>query len=286
MARFDELLNSLREAATAFEKVFEDDLQVRILDFGERVAENPTRSNVAHWLEVYSLVSIFSLDGVPDITEKLYASHPDTFREAVKTLSGEAKQDALDFIDAFDAPDLDMTALENATAAAFARDPSAEYPHLATFSATDAIDTGRVKLYKGMLTVNGRGGRVIGTYAATTGGFIADYRRKNGPTPPGYFFVDNYRSDRGNTPGMKRHGVSYSFDLNELHRTGTRGAFRIHPDGAPPGTHGCVGIAEDREKLLECAHKLDELRQQGRFRLAIKYGARPVPGLPDDMPVG
>src|SRR5437660_765484 len=175
IARFDELLNSLREAATAFEKVFEDDLQVRILDFGERVAQNPTQTNVAHWLQLYSLVSNFSLDGVPDIT---------------------------------------------------------------------------------------------------------DYRRKNGPTPPCYFFVDNYRSNRGNTPGMKRHGVSYSFDLNELHRTGTRGAFRIHPDGPPPGTHGCVGIAEDREKLLECAHKLDELRQQGRFRLAVKYGARPVPGLP------
>src|ERR1700756_574553 len=98
MARFDDLLNSLNEAKAAgtLEKVFEDDLQVDILAFGENVAQNPSRENVAQWIQLYSLVSDFSLDGAPDITERLYSSHRDTFRGAVDTLSGEAKQNALD----------------------------------------------------------------------------------------------------------------------------------------------------------------------------------------------
>jgi hypothetical protein len=284
MARtFDDLFNALSQATASGKLVeaYEAELQEDVQSFGERTTREPTEENIAHWLELYSLVADLSLDGAPDITQELYSSDPNGFRGAIGALSAAARQNALDFIDGLDAPEVSMEAMEEATAAAFPALTSSaravDRPVLATFSATESIDTGRVRLYRGTLTVSDRNGGVTGRYSATTGGFVADYRRKNGPTPPGYFVVGNYRPDRGNTPGMRRNGVSYSFDLDEVRRTGDRGAFRIHPDGAPPGTHGCVGVAEDAATLRDCASKLADALRGGRFLLAVAYGTRPVP---------
>jgi hypothetical protein len=55
---------------------------------------------------------------------------------------------------------------------------------------------------------------------------------------------------------MTRSGVGYKFKLlpYQIHVPGgsIRGLFCIHPDGPPPGTLGCLGIAESEAALIQC----------------------------------
>ncbi|MBZ9959323.1 L,D-transpeptidase [Mesorhizobium sp. BR1-1-14] len=287
MARaFEDLLNQLNNAATANDliKAYEDILEPDVLEFGETTIREPSVERIAQWLQLYSSVSDLSLEGAADITQRFYETRRDLFEQAIDTLIGKARQDAMDFVDSRNAPDMSMSELEALTLDAFPSAILADAPRpLAIFAATTSISPGSVRRYDGTLTVFNSSRQIIGTYAASTGGFVADFRRKNGPTPPGLFDVSHYRPDRGNTPGMRRDGVSYSFDLNELRHTGSRSAFRIHPDGPPPGTHGCIGVDENSAQLRDCASKLNEtlMAQDGRFRLAVSYGNVMVPALRD-----
>ncbi|WP_164902998.1 L,D-transpeptidase [Rhizobium leguminosarum] len=273
---FDATLDELENAKSSGNLVsaYENTLEPYVLQFGEEVEKDPSQARIEQWLRIYSVLSSLSIEGPSDITLTLYTSAQDNFERAMAKLSGDAAANAADFIESLKAPVLSMDDMAKATAAAFPITiAAAGLQTLAAFSAMEAVDAGHVKLYRGTLTVFDANKKVTGIYKANTGGFVADFRRKNGPTPPGLFKVSNYRPDRGNTPGMKREGVSFSFDLDERNPTGNRSAFRIHPDGPPPGTHGCVGVFEGADKLRECASKLnDVLKANGPFWLSVTYG--------------
>lgn len=74
------------------------------------------------------------------------------------------------------------------------------------------------------------------------------------PLPNGNYKITGYR-DRGlnsNAPeeSMTIDNVGFSFDLSPEFRT-NRSNLEIHPDGGAPGTAGCIGIVEKKERLSE-----------------------------------
>jgi hypothetical protein len=64
--------------------------------------------------------------------------------------------------------------------------------------------------------------------------------------PEGRYLASNFR-DR-TVAAMTRDGVGFSVDLSDIwdpYLGRQRTLLRIHPDGAAPGTAGCVGILSD-----------------------------------------
>jgi len=111
------------------------------------------------------------------------------------------------------------------------------------------------------------------SYICNSGGGAPNSHARNGPTPPGTYRVSNYRPNR-TTTGMVLNGVGFSFDLNPVDGTRVygRSLFRIHPDGGNPGTNGCLGIREDREKLREAETSVTNLlRNSGPFKLVVTH---------------
>lgn len=84
---------------------------------------------------------------------------------------------------------------------------------------------------------------VIESFDISTGGGAASHKTQNGPLPPGRYLATNFRI-RNDVGGMIRDGIGYSVDLDPCDGTPVYGRdlFRIHPDGAPFGTRGCVGV--------------------------------------------
>jgi peptidoglycan hydrolase-like protein with peptidoglycan-binding domain len=89
--------------------------------------------------------------------------------------------------------------------------------------------------------------------------------------------------DRRTTPGFERDGVGYSYILEDDRRRGsdsmrdprtgrTRTLLRIHPDGGPRGTQGCIGIVGDAETLLRFQRDLraELSRNGGRYTLRVE----------------
>lgn len=79
-----------------------------------------------------------------------------------------------------------------------------------------------------------------------------DWRKKNGPTPPGWWRVGKERamadSERtGNMFDGKKTAFKLSFDFikDRGYEQSNRDydSIRIHPDGDDNGTHGCLGIS-------------------------------------------
>jgi len=96
----------------------------------------------------------------------------------------------------------------------------------------------------GILQVINGDSTVLDQFYVLTGGGAANFQKTNGPLPPGRYKVDYYRANRDDKPTMGVDGVSYSFNLSETDDTEVygRSLFRIHPDGGPIGTYGCLGI--------------------------------------------
>jgi hypothetical protein len=246
-----------------------------VIDLGRSVLQSPSLESVGQWLRIFAALSDLSVEDLAVITAKLQDEHPDLVVQGLATLDSEARRNIEEFLNALDDPDLDIEAFETPQAAVAA---GRGKPVLASFMVTESFDGGRRRVWAGRLKVFNANGNIVGDYTARTGGFIADYRRRNGPTPPGTYIVSNFRRNRFSAPGMVRSGVAFSFDLKETDGTPVfgRSALRIHPDQDPPGTHGCFGLAENAQQLKDCEAKLAAALNGGPFRLKVTYGAGPV----------
>lgn len=273
-----EMLLSAHEE-NQLELMYESGFEQEVLDFGGRVLAEPSSHTLSEWLYVYSLLSDLSLEGPATITYELLNQHRDLFEAIAKDLDPDVLFAAEDFIAAIESRPLSFGQMEAASRAAETTAVGGELraltralPLLATFNITQESTDSRVVRYTGELVVHDANGNIAGSYSATTGGFVASYKRKNGPTPPGYFIVSNYR--KRTESWATRQDIGFTFDIDEVVHTGTRSAFRIHPDGAPPGTHGCVGLVEDAARLKDCRDRLRaNLAAVGEFRLLVRYGA-------------
>lgn len=120
----------------------------------------------------------------------------------------------------------------------------------------------RDQLVTGQLTVNGN------SYTFRSGGYA------RGSLPTGDYEVTPHLWSRSNQ-SMTVGGVGFSFAMSDKYdpRVGaTRRLLRIHPDGASPGTEGCVGIVGDAatQRRFREDMRAELQRHGGRFTLSVR----------------
>ncbi len=98
--------------------------------------------------------------------------------------------------------------------------------------------------------------------------------------PQGLYQVRAHRNSRTDA-GFVRDGVGFSFIIEDANRPGSdkmydrragrdRTYLRIHPDGAPRGTAGCIGLTGDAATLRRFRDDMNaELRQPGVYKLRV-----------------
>ncbi len=85
-------------------------------------------------------------------------------------------------------------------------------------------------------------------------------------TPSGEYMVDTPRLR--NESGFTRGGIGFSFNISP--DPPGRSYIRIHPDGNPPGTQGCLGLVVDGATLQKFYDDLsDYIKQHGQMRLKV-----------------
>jgi hypothetical protein len=132
-----------------------------------------------------------------------------------------------------------------------------------------------LRIPQGVLTLIADDGIVIASIEANTGGFVSDFRKRNGPIPPGKYRISNYRSPRNDEgTAMRNFDVSFSFSLDPIDtEVFGRDGLDIHPDGPPPGTHGCIGLVAQTRQQLEEFRDLLRAHTSGGSHLfvSVKY---------------
>jgi len=113
----------------------------------------------------------------------------------------------------------------------------------------------------GKITVNGH------TYTYHSGGY------GKGNLPNGDYNVTPHLWNR-NTKGMVVDGVGFSVALSDKYDPrvkSTRTTLRIHPDGGPAGTQGCIGIVGngDVQRQFREDIKAELQRRGGSFTLHV-----------------
>lgn len=148
----------------------------------------------------------------------------------------------------------------------------------AEFVVSGKIPGGTLQIPRGVFSLIADDGKVVDSINANTGGFVSSFTRHNGPIPPGSYRVYNYRAPRRDEGAAMRYfDVSFSFSLEPLDGTNVfgRDGLDIHPDGPPPGTHGCIGLVAQSADELE--HFRDLLRAHtsggSHLNVTVRYTA-------------
>jgi hypothetical protein len=251
-----------------------------VADFAQSVLQNPTQDGVRDWLTLYARLSALSVEGPAEATATLLEQHKAVFEAAEASLAPQDREAIAAFAASLAAKDLTLDELV-AESASLSKAPQIEAapsapppPTLVRFTISQSFDGSRVRLYQGSVSIVDRTGAALGTFQARTGGFVADFKTHNGPIPPGL-----YKIDASLTPiaGMTLNGVSFCFLLAPAGGTDVfgRSGLCIHPDGPPPGTHGCIGINESADVLNQCSQTLADLRAGGSVGVFVEYEAAP-----------
>lgn len=129
-------------------------------------------------------------------------------------------------------------------------------------------------IFEGRIEVAGASGQPMQSFPFVTGGGSSSHKITNGPCPPGRYTAHGFRLR--NDLGFVVDGVGYSINLDERDGTAvySRKYFRIHPDGWPFGTKGCLGMQGDkaaqRAAMKAFKDQLDAAEGR-RVVLAIQY---------------
>ncbi len=123
----------------------------------------------------------------------------------------------------------------------------------------------------GRLVLTDDRGNVIREWPASSGGHRAPGTTvpRGLPTrlPEGRYRIGNPR--RREKAGMVRDGVGFSFDLLPNFPT-RRTLLRIHPDGGPPGTQGCIGVIGDRRGLEDFYRQVRAIVRSEPLNLVVR----------------
>jgi hypothetical protein len=245
----------------------------QVSELAQSAQQNPTQENIRDWLTVYARLSALSVEGPADATVALLQQDREQFEAAEKTLAPQDQKAITAFVASLEAKDLTLDDLV-AESAAIAEQPQIEAaplpPTLGRFVISQFFDGSRVRLYQGTFSVTDRNGPSLGTFQARTGGFVADFKIRNGPTPPGLYKIV---TTLPGIAGMTLNGVTFCFLLAPVGRTDVfgRSGLCVRPDGPPPGTHGCIGINEDAEDLKKCSQALLDLMRNGPVGVSVEY---------------
>jgi RHS repeat-associated protein len=141
------------------------------------------------------------------------------------------------------------------------RDQHVEFrPNGKTFTSAkgNPVTQGTVIYYKN--------GEPVSTYPANSGGWRSADSSVVGNdtrTPPGHYLGTNFRT-RYDKTGMVREGVGFSLDLNPLFYT-NRTLLRMHPDGPPVGSEGCVALSCGGPGLRDFQHRVSGYLSRSPF---------------------
>ena len=248
-------------------------LATPISQLAQNVRSSPTEENMKDWLTVYARLAPLAIELPSDVTLSLFQRDENARISACygcNTLSPEDQEQIQELVKSILDRDLTITDLQIPIPAA-----PVDVPVLGKFKISSTFDGSRVRLYQGTLALIDRSGAELGSFSARTGGFVADFHTHNGPTPPGLAHLVFFCSINPGVPGMTLNGISFCFVLSPLPGTNVfgRSGLCIHPDEAPPGTHGCIGIHEDADTLKQCSKSLANLLQAGQVGISVQYAS-------------
>jgi hypothetical protein len=143
------------------------------------------------------------------------------------------------------------------------------------------IPGGVLRIPHGVFSLIADNGSVLASIEANTGGFVSDFRKQNGPIPPGTYSISDYRSPRNDEgTAMRYFDVSFSFSLDPIDtNVFGRDGLDIHPDGPPPGTHGCIGLVPQTREELEDFRDLLRAHTSGGSHLSVTVRYTPSSGV-------
>jgi hypothetical protein len=239
-------------------------LAPKITQVSDTARKDPTVENVRKWLSVYSHISTLAVEDPAEITLDLFHKNTAIFNSAIDGLSDGDKAEIKSFLKSLDDPTLTLGQF-NSNNIIIESAPVVQ----GAFTISNSFDGTHTRLYEGELALSGN---PSATFNARTGGFVADFKTHNGPTPPGFYKITSFISDP-QVPGMKLNGVTFCFTLSPILDTQVfnRSGLCIHPDQAPPGTHGCIGINADADQLKRCRDLLETLMQSGEVHISVSY---------------
>jgi len=238
--------------------------------------------SIAEWLRIQALTFGFAVEGITEVTYDLSRSVPELVQEAIALLPLEQQLRIEWVLREFEgqerfAPDF-VDEVEELTSSAMANLADADQPRSVTGILGEFVGTGTFTSSRGFPVAHGNftlftpDGNQSATFTANSGGGSSSYRTTNGALPPGVYRVSNHRPNRTKA-GMVLSGVGYSFDLDPSDGTQVfgRSLFRIHPDGNPQGTNGCIGVRESAEQLRQCQTLLATLLKNRELKISVRY---------------
>ncbi|RLD64991.1 MAG: hypothetical protein DRI84_07725, partial [Bacteroidetes bacterium] len=96
---------------------------------------------------------------------------------------------------------------------------------------------------------------------------------KNSSLENGVYRVDHLRDNR--TGSYAKYGVGFSYDVSPTFSTG-RDFLRIHPDGGPFGTLGCIGLTGSADVLRQVRNQMNlSLKNYGKLDLNVNIERNP-----------
>jgi hypothetical protein len=258
---------------------FDSTISPQIEEFAVSVRSGGDVDDISRWLQVQAMALDLAVEGVSEITFDLWRYFRDDVDAAMLRLSADQRSriewlfrefSGEDTQAEFRSPELEHGAAVRAMAEA----PATGTEVFASFAGERTFTSRRgFPVVQGLLKVMAPADGGSRSYLCNSGGGARTSHSRNGPIPPGTYRVSNYRPNR-TTTGMVLDGVGFSLDLDPVDGTRVygRSLFRIHPDGGSPGTNGCLGIREDREKLREAESSLANLlRSSGPFKLVVTH---------------
>ena len=115
-------------------------------------------------------------------------------------------------------------------------------------------------------------GQIVASWPALSGS------RGLFPIPSGKWKLSNYR--KRTVPGFTREGYGFSVDITPDPLWG-RTALRIHPDGSPVGTAGCIGLTCNKAGLVKFSRLIQHyLSMNNGIMPLVVTGNDIYPGFP------
>jgi hypothetical protein len=129
-------------------------------------------------------------------------------------------------------------------------------------------------IFLGTLELLDEDWKIRDSFKFATGGGSQSHEITNGPCPPGRYTASGFRlrDDLGFTVG--KVGYSINIDACDGTQVFDRKYFRVHPDGWPVGTKGCIGIQGDEEEQRRSMNALKDMLDKGvdhSALLAVRY---------------
>lgn len=262
-----EAIQTLRFLPEAEQTDFYDGIVAPLIaDSAAAVDVNGEPDTLTQWLHIQAAALGFALEGITEVTYELSQSFPAELRQAVTELPEEQRIRIERLLNEFQGGEnLPREIIErdearrdtefDSIAERLDTEPPSVTGIFGAFVGSGTSTSSRgFPVVQGTFTLFNADGSTLDAFDVNTGGGARTFRT---------------------TVGMVFNGVGYSFDLDPTDGTQVfgRSLFRIHPDGQPIGTNGCLGVRENAARQRRCeAHLVELLQASPRgFKVAVRF---------------